>query len=152
MPRLLTNQTSAKIDNVLVGHQSRLFKCLFSSEIEDEYNCSTIHDCIYARRGESPRNFNQGEKLELHRALCAFLDESSKMTYTDVMEKYSRRRDEKDMAWLDEDNGFPIDHLAIAESGIAKCVRLHGYMREGIFVIKRMDWARRFHKREQVDG
>ena len=142
----------------LVKDTNKYFSCLFGPDIDDDFNFLSVHGPIcYSKKKDSFRVYNDGEKLALFDALGCFLDKTSKMTYTAVEKTYGRRRDELDIArnGIDEDdNGFPVDHYALAESGIGATARLHGFMRDGVFVVSRIDWGHTFHlaRKTQTDS
>lgn len=122
----------------------RYFKILFDYRMEDSYKISTI-DTVKHPNGKRP--FYHKEKVRLRKALLDFIEDATNKTYTEVENEYGRRRDESDKAIDMEFNGeeFPIDHYSIAKSGIGSKARIHGYIRGGIFVVRRIDWGHNFH-------
>lgn len=132
----------------LAADTSRYFSCLFGPDIDERFSFSSIHDPIcYSKKKDEFRTYNGGEKLDLFDALGKFLDKTAKMTYTAVESTYGRRRDEVDVVYEGEedDYGFPADHFSLSESGIGATARLHGFMRDGVFVVSRIDWGHNFH-------
>ena len=141
----LTKETQAKAAALLTRASSSYFKILFDYRIEDNYKLSTIDSVINCKSG---KKFSRNEKLQLYRAFCGFIESTTNMTYTEVDECYGRTRDQSDIATDIEfgNEEFPIDHYQMAKNGIGKYARIHGYIRNQVFIVKRIDWAHRFHE------
>lgn len=123
------------------------FKILFSSQIEPVYNLLSIEKVNHPSSifWKIPRTMRQKEKLEMFLALAAFIDECTQMTYSEVDAKYARESDKFDKK-KDMDKEFPITHYQLSETGIGAQARIHGYVKDGYFVVVRMDWGHNFHK------
>lgn len=142
----LTYKDKAKAQTLLTKEIKKYFKILFDYKIEDEYKLSTI-DTI--KHPDYDRLFYTKEKVKLYKAFCEFIEKATNMTYTEVEKAYGRKRDGNDKAIDTEfDNEeFPIDHYSLANSGIGRKARIHGYLRDGVFVVRRIDWGHRFHEK-----
>lgn len=123
------------------------FKILFSNKIEPAYSLCTIEKVNHPSSvfWKAPRTMKQKEKLEMFLALAAFIDECTQMTYSEVDAKYARETDKFDKK-RDMDEEFPVTHYQLSESGIGAQARIHGYIKDGYFVVVRMDWGHNFHK------
>lgn len=143
----LTSKNKAKAQSLLTNEINKYFKLLFDYKIEDKYQLSTIN---IVKHPEEDRCFTEEEKYELYKALCNFIEDATNMTYTDVETKYGRKRDKNDIAIDTEYNSeeFPIDHYSLSEDGIGNIARIHGYLRDGVFVVRRIDWGHHFHEKQ----
>lgn len=123
------------------------FKILFSNKIETAYSFRSIESVNHPSSvfWKAPRTMKQKEKLEMFLALAAFIDECTQMTYSEVDAKYARETDKFDKK-KDMDEEFPVTHYQLSESGIGAQARIHGYIKDGYFVVVRMDWGHNFHK------
>lgn len=141
----LTYKDKVKTQTLLTKEIKKYFKILFSYKIEDEYKLSTINT---VKHPDYNRAFYAKEKAKLYKAFCNFIEDTTTMTYTEVERIYGRKRDENDKAIDTEfDNEeFPIDHYSLAKNGIGKKARIHGYLRDGVFVVRRIDWGHHFHE------
>ena len=122
------------------------FKILFDYRIEENYKISTI-DII--KHPYKNRYLNKMEKANLYKDLCLFIEDATNLTYTEVEEKYGRKRDKMDKAVdiLFPEEEFSMSHYSLAQTGIGKTARIHGFLRNGIFVVKRIDWGHRYHQK-----
>ena len=136
---------SDEAKGIMLTQANEIFECLFSFRIEPNYKISSIDNAHRPRR--EGQRFSTKEKRELFEALCRFLDETTDMTYTEVENKYGRKPDATDTA-TDSQSGeeFPMEHYQLSEKGLGSIARIHGYIRNGVFVVKRLDWAHDFHK------
>jgi len=144
----LTFSNRAETKALLTKEINSYFKILFDYKVEDDYKISTIDTVNFPNK---KRLFYDGEKNILRKALLDFIEDATSMTYTDVANKYGRKRDESDKAVDTEFNNeeFPIIHYSIAEEGIANLARIHGYIRKGVFVVRRVDWGHNFHPKKK---
>lgn len=129
----------------LTNQHSEYFKVILSHQIENNYCFKSIH-------GGKGSRLSKGLKVKLYSALGKFLDDSTKMTITDVEDKHGRTTDRHD-ATLDPESGtkVEVEHLALFAEGDAPTpsdsIRLHGYFRTngGYFVVTRVDWFHGYH-------
>lgn len=122
------------------------FKILFDYSIEERYKISSIETALHPN---GSRVFNEQEKAELYKAFCNFIEESTNMTFTDVQKKYGRTPDANDKA-VDSrfsNEEFPMEHYSMSKTGLGSIARVHGYIRESIFIVKRIDWGHAYHKK-----
>ena len=140
----LTYNNKVEIQTRLTKEINKYFKILFDYKVEDDYKISTI-DIVNHPNGERP--FLSKEKTELRKALLDFIEDATSKTYTEVEAEYGRKRDKNDKTIDTEFNNeeFPIDHYSLSKSGLASRARIHGYIREGVFVVRRIDWGHNFH-------
>ena len=140
----LTFSNKAETKALLTKEIDSYFKILFDYKVEDGYKISTI-DTVNHPDGK--RLFFTKEKTKLRKALLDFIEDTTSKTYTEVGAEYGRKRDENDTAIDTEYNNeeFPIDHYRLSKSGLAVRARIHGYIREGVFVVRRIDWGHNFH-------
>lgn len=145
----LTTKNMAKTKSLLTKEAAKYFKLLFDYGMEDDYKLSSINTLENPNRH---RPFTMKEKVILYSALCNFIEKATNMTYTQVEEVYGRKRDENDKAldMLYANEEFPIDHYRLSnENNVGGIARIHGYMRNGVFVVRRVDWTHRFHKKKR---
>lgn len=123
------------------------FKILFSSQMEPAYTICSIEKVNHPSSAfwKTPRIMKQKEKLEMFLALATFIDECTQMTYSEVDAKYARENDKFDKK-KDMDGEFPVTHYQLSKSGLGSQARIHGYVKDGYFVVIRMDWGHNFHK------
>ena len=123
------------------------FKILFSNKIEPAYSICSIERVNHPSSifWKAPRTMKQKEKLEMFLALSSFIDECTQMTYSEVDAKYARETDKFDKK-KDMDEEFPVTHYQLSGSGIGAQARIHGYIKDGYFVVVRMDWGHNFHQ------
>jgi hypothetical protein len=138
------NAEKARISQLTSQH-SEYFKLIISHQIENRYCFGSIHK----RNGS---RIDNDAKLILYGALSRFLDNSIKMTITDVENKYKRIPDRRDGTHDPETNtSVEIEHLALYTEGESPTnsdgIRLHGYFRTngGYFVVTRVDWYHDYH-------
>ena len=151
MSKLTLNINAESMVN-LTAKVDAHFKILFDYSIEEDYRISSIDDISHPYK--KYRKLNKKEKSKLYRSLCLFIEEATAMTYTEVDEKYGRTRDQSDMVRdiMYPNEEFPMIHYKIANSGIGSVARLHGYLRNSVFVVRRMDWGHRFHNRKNKES
>lgn len=142
----LTFENKTKAKNLLTTEINKYFKILFDYKVEDDYKISTIDTVQHPDRN---RLFFSKEKAILRKALLDFIEDATNKTYTEIKSEYGRERDKNDIAVDSEfDNEeFPIDHYSLSQKGLASKARIHGYIREGVFVVRRIDWGHNFHKK-----
>lgn len=144
----LTYDNKAEAQTRLTKEINKYFKILFDYKVEDDYKISTL-DTVSHPNGK--RLFFPKEKTRLRKALLDFIEDATNKTYTEVGIEYGRKRDENDTAIDTEFNNeeFPIDHYSISKNGLASKARIHGYIREGVFVVRRIDWGHNFHPKKK---
>ncbi len=143
----ITSDKNSPQKTLLTNQIKSYFKILFDYRIDEDYKISSISAVKHPRN--SSRTFDKSEQAELCIALCNFIEDATGMTYTEVDEKYGRERDETDLAHDLEypDEEFPMVHYRLATKGIGKFARIHGYIFNGSFVVKRIDWGHHFHEK-----
>lgn len=129
----------------LTNQHSEYFKVILSHQIENRYCFGSMH------RGRGS-HLSRGNKVKLYSALGKFLDDTVKMTITDVENKYARNPDRHDATHDPEsDMQVEVEHFALYGEGdpsaAGDSIRLHGYFRTngGYFVITRVDWFHEYH-------
>lgn len=144
----LTYNNKAQTKALLTKEIDKYFKIQFDFRIEDDYKLSTIDTVNFPN---TERLFYEGEKNNLRKALLNFIEDATSKTYTDVENKYGRKRDKNDKAIDTEFDSeeFPIIHYSIAEKGICSLARIHGYIREGVFIVRRIDWGHNYHPKKK---
>lgn len=127
---------------------SRYFKCVFSRQIEEEYNLSSL-DLVKDSDG---KRLNKWQKNELRRILFDFLAICTRKTISEVNAEYGRSDDAGDAVYDTEDETvFPTKHYNLCPkgySGYGNFARIHGHYNENAdFVLTRVDWGHRYHHR-----
>ena len=132
---------------LLTDQINECFKILFDYRIDEDYKISTIDTIKHPYKN---RPLDKLEKAKLYKDLCLFVEDATNMTYTEVEEKYGRKRDKIDKAVdiLSPEEEFSMNHYSLAKTGIGKKARIHGFLREGVFVVKRIDWGHRYHEKK----
>lgn len=153
MTKLLTKKGKVGAEQLriskLTNKHSAHFKVILSHQIENGFTFETLH------RKKNKYKYKDKDVLAIFRALGKFIDDSIKMTITEVEDKYKRTVDSSD-GTFDPETGttVQVEHLCLyldsdnprpAPDG----VRLHGYFRTngGYFVITRLDWFHTVHKK-----
>lgn len=131
--------------SALTNDHHLYFKTVFSHQIEPNFTFSALRhskgntttDCDYAR---------------IFKALGKFLDDSVKLTITEVENKYGRPTDFSDGSYdPDLEDKAQVVHFCLysegdSTNGAADSVRLHGYYKtNGYFVLTRLDWFHGIH-------
>jgi hypothetical protein len=149
MSRTLTKQAKVNAEKArvsqLTNQHSEYFKVILSHQIENRYCFNSIN------RGKGSR-ISKGLKVKLYNALSKFIDDSLKMTITEVENKYARSPDCHDATHDPEsDTKVEVEHFALFSDGdtpvASDSIRLHGYFRTngGYFVVTRVDWFHDYH-------
>lgn len=123
------------------------FRCQFDGNIYDGYNIMSIEDVTHP---DYDRPFKDGEKKYLLKAFCNFIDTAVGLPITVVDQQYGRTDDINDFTNDIDGDGekAQMKHFAIGSEGLAKVARIHGfYNSQDIFVIRRVDWNHRVHRR-----
>jgi hypothetical protein len=132
----------------LTNEHSAYFKVILSHQITRRFNFNSM-------RSRAGVNISPEDSLSMFRAFGKFLDDSIKLTITEVETKYGRIPDVSD-GTFDPDSGkdVQVQHMCLypkgsTSRGVADGVRIHGYIRTngGYFVVTRMDWFHDYHGR-----
>lgn len=125
------------------------FKIAFNCFLEPRYGFLSLDtvshpDCYL--NNQPDRLLTNVEKLELFHAFGSFVENSVTMTYAQVEEKYGGHKPDKHDKKIDDGEEYSVFHYQLALDGIGKTARLHGYIKNGYFVVIRIDWNHRFHR------
>lgn len=149
MPGKLTKKAmvDAEKDRIskLTNPHEQHFKIILSHQLESGFEFGDINR---RKGGQLP----QTDLLNIFRALGRFIDESIRLTMTEVENRYGRKTDVTDGTFDPETKSkVQVEHFCLFEQDAssnqpADGVRLHGYTRTrgGYFVVTKLDW---FHSR-----
>lgn len=127
------------------------FRIAFDYQLEPRYNFSSISAVLHPNcyiGSEPNRTLTDAEKLELFNAFSKFVEDSVTMTYNQVEEKYGGHPPDKDDRKIDDGEECSAFHYQMAVDGLGKTARIHGHIKNGHFVVTRMDWSHRFHTKK----
>lgn len=122
------------------------FKIIFSHQIENGFSFASL----YRGRGAL---YSHADFVKILRALGIFMDDSVRLTMTEVENKYFRPTDVTDGTYDPEsDSKVQVEHFCLYEqtataSTPTDSIRIHGYMRTkgGYFIVTRLDWFHGVH-------
>lgn len=128
------------------------FKMAFNYLLEPRYGFLSLDrvfhpDCYL--KNQPDRLLTDIEKLELFRAFGSFVENSVTMTYDQVDKKYGGHKPDKCDKKIDDGEEYSVFHYQLALEGLGKTARLHGYIKNGHFVVIRVDWSHSFHTKEK---
>lgn len=128
------------------------FKMAFNCLLEPRYGFLSLDtvfhpDCYLDNQPE--RLLTDAEKLELFHAFGSFVENSVIMTYDQVEKKYGGHKPDKHDKKIDDGKEYSVFHYQLALDGIGKTARLHGYIKNGYFIVIRVDWSHSFHTKRQ---
>jgi hypothetical protein len=151
MPGKLTKDAKVQAEELrisqLTNQHTAHFKVIFSHQLESNYGFGTLH------------RYRQRERLDSQavtkvlKAFGKFIDDSVRLTITEVENKYKRQPDSADGTY-DPETGteVQVEHFCLyptgaAPNGASDSVRMHGYFRTngGYFVVTRLDWFHTYH-------
>lgn len=151
--QLLTKQAKITAEQQRISRLTNLhgahFKVILSHQIDTLYDFSSLHKGKRGRKRPSRQH-----TIEIFRALGQFLDETTRLTITEVEAEYGRPTDTHDGTY-DPEAGreVQVEHLCLyAKDATPRqsydSIRLHGYFRTngGYFVVTRLDWFHDYHK------
>lgn len=134
------NAEKLRISQLTEEHNA-YFKLIISHQIDKKYNFHSV--C--SRKGSQ---LKPNELIKIYRALGKFIDESVKLTITDVEKQYCRPTDVHQGTYDPEsDDDVQVEHYCLFKKGdkpdkLTDGIRLHGYSRTkgGYFVVTKFDW------------
>lgn len=132
----------------LTNDHSAHFKLILSHQIEQSFTFGRL------LKGKGGKQLKHVELVSIFTAFGKFLDDCTRLTITEVENKYGRTTDNKDGTYDPEtDSSVQVNHFCLYEPdanprGLSDSVRLHGYFRSsgGYFVVTRFDWFHDHHK------
>ncbi len=134
----LVEAEKRRVSQLTEPHE-KLFKMIFSHQLESAHKFAALSSAGSATN-----------TLKLMKAFGKFMDDTVKMTITDVEAQYKRKCDTRDGTYDPEtQTDAQIEHFALYPIGaepnsLVDSVRIHGYFRTGYFVVTRLDW---YHSR-----
>lgn len=140
------NTEQRRISQLTHPHRAH-FKVILSHQVEPAYDFSSV------QRFRRREGLDDVGELKIFRALTKFLDDSLRLSITEVEKKYKRPSDPRD-GTFDPETGsdVQVEHFCLFVDGTppdvpADSVRVHGYFRAngGYFVVTRMDWFHNQH-------
>ncbi len=139
------NNEERRISRLTAPHDT-LFKLIISHQIESKYCFNSVHN----RAGKTT---TMRDKVQLLSALGRFLDNATKLSISEVENKYRRTPDHSDETY-DPETGtkVKVEHFCLyTDTNTPKnidSVRVHGYFRtNGYFIVTRLDWFHNVHKK-----
>lgn len=139
------NAEEQRISQLTNSHDAH-FKVIVSHQIEPNYKFGSLNT-------NPRRRLTNADTGKVYKALGKFLDESTKLTITEVETGYLRYSDPRDGTYDPETKSkAQVHHLCLYKKGavvnrLTDRVRLHGYFRNnGYFVVTRLDWHHLVHR------
>lgn len=141
------NAEKSRISQLTDKHDAH-FKIIISHQIDKKYNFHSM--CTCNKKPVKPQDI-----IKIYRAFGRFIDESVKLTITEVEGKYRRVTDKHEGTYDPEsDDEVQVEHYCLYEEGdrpnrLTDGVRIHGYCRTkgGYFVVTKLDWFHKVHKK-----
>ncbi len=133
--------------STLTNEHSAHFKVILSHQIHKKFNFNSV----FEKKGVKT---SSSDLMNIFKAFGRFIDDSVRLTMTEVESKYGRKLDRGD-GTFDPESGtkVQVEHLCLFDkealpNGKSDSVRIHGYSRTngGYFVITRLDWFHGVHK------
>lgn len=147
MPGKLTKVARAQAEqqriSQLTDTHDKYFKVIFSHQVENAHQFGSLD----SRAGGAMN------ALKMFKAFGKFMDDTVKLTITDVEKDYKRKSDTRDGTHDPEtQTNVQVEHFALYPASatpdtVCDGVRLHGYFRNngGYFVVTRLDWFHSQH-------
>ena len=149
--KVLSNLSEAE-KSKLTKLSEAYFKIVFDYQLEPRYNFSSINTVFHPDcygNGKSDRTLVDTEKLELFSAFSKFVEDCVQLTYNQVEEKYGGHPPDSDDKKINKGGECSVFHYQMATNGLGKTARIHGYIKDGYFVVIRMDWSHSFHVKDK---
>lgn len=151
MARILTkaNKVNTEESRILqlTSEHSAHFKIILSHQIENSFSFGKLV------KGKNGKQLKRPDLIKVFTAFSKFLDDCTKLTISEVEEKYGRTTDRRDGTY-DPETKRPaqVQHFCLfpreaKPDQLCDAVRLHGYFRDtgGYFIVTRFDWFHDYH-------